>query len=226
MCQGRCRITVPKTQCPDSRCRLSATRLDSNVSMSHFFAYLSRMKLIQRWSLMRTTYGENVQEHSLRVAMIAHALAMIRNQFYGGTLNPDRAAVLAMYHDASEVITGDMPTPVKYYSDEIREAYKSIERAAENTLLEMLPAELRRSYEEFLGVTESDEYASLVKAADKLCAYITCLEEIAAGNREFTLAKEALRTTVEATGLPEVDYFMKTFVPSFSLTLDELSERT
>ena len=193
--------------------------------MSHFFAYLSRMKLIQRWSLMRTTYQENVQEHSLRVAMIAHALASIRNEFYGGTLNAERAAVLAMYHDASEVITGDMPTPVKYYSKDIRDAYKSIERAAENTLLEMLPERLRSNYQELLGVSTSDEYAGLVKAADKLCAYIKCLEEIAAGNREFALAKEALLATVEATKLPEVDYFMETFVPSFTLTLDELSER-
>lgn len=191
--------------------------------MSHFFAYLSRMKFIKRWGLMYSTYLENIQEHSLRVAMIAHALALIRNQVFGGHVNPDRTAVLALYHDASEVLTGDLPTPVKYFSPEIKQAYGDLEAAATQKLLSMLPSALQETYEAFFIPREADrEHAELVKAADKLCAYLKCVEEMGAGNREFVQAEQILRASVDQLNLPEVDYFMTTFMPSFRLTLDEL----
>jgi len=192
--------------------------------MSHFFAYLSRMRFIRRWGLMHSTHVENIQEHSLRAAMIAHALATIRNRLYGGTLSPDRVAVLAMYHDAGEVLTGDLPRPVKYFNPEIETSYHRIERVARDTLLAMLPDALRADYGPLLhpDAATADEQA-LVTAADKLCAYLKCLEEIAAGNREFVQAEKALRQTLDAIDRPEVRYFVTTFVPSFRLTLDELS---
>jgi 5'-deoxynucleotidase len=192
--------------------------------MSHFFAYLSRMRFIRRWGLMHSTHVENIQEHSLRAAMIAHALATICNRLYGGTLNPERLAVLAMYHDAGEVLTGDLPRPVKYFNPEIQTSYHRIERVARDTLLAMLPEALRGDYEPLLhpDAATADERA-LVTAADKLCAYMKCLEEIAAGNREFVQAEKALRQTLDAIDRPEVRYFVATFVPSFRLTLDELS---
>jgi 5'-deoxynucleotidase len=192
--------------------------------MSHFFAYLSRMRFIRRWGLMHSTHVENIQEHSLRAAMIAHALGTIRNRFYGGTLSPDRLAVLAMYHDAGEVLTGDLPRPVKYFNPEIETSYHRIERVARDTLLAMLPEALRGAYEPLVhpDAASADERA-LVTAADKLCAYMKCLEEIAAGNREFVQAEKALRQTLDAIDRPEVRYFVATFVPSFRLTLDELS---
>jgi len=191
--------------------------------MSHFFAYLARMKFIKRWGLMHNTYPENIQEHSLRVAMIAHALALIRNRLYGGSVNPDRAATLALFHDASEVLTGDLPTPVKYFNPEIRTAYHAIEAVARQKLLDMLPGELRDDYRGVVfGEGADAEHGDLVKAADRLAAYLKCLEEGAAGNREFSRAEKAVRETVDAIDLPEVRYFLKTFVPSFKLTLDEL----
>lgn len=191
--------------------------------MSHFFAYLSRMKFIKRWGLMYNTYPENIQEHSLRVALIAHTLAIIRNRVYGGRLNAERTAALALYHDATEVLTGDLPAPIKYFNPEIRQASKNVETAAAQRLFEMLPAELREAYEPFFFDAEADrEHRELVKAADKLCAYMKCLEEIGAGNREFSQAEKTLRKSVEAIALPEVIYFLEVFVPSFQLTLDEL----
>jgi len=191
--------------------------------MSHFFAYLSRMKFIRRWGLMYNTYPENIQEHSLRVALIAHTLAIIRKRVYGGRLNPERTATLALYHDATEVLTGDLPAPIKYFNPEIRQASKNVEAAAAQRLFEMVPIELRDEYETFFFGAEPDhEHHELVKAADKLCAYIKCLEEVGAGNREFSQAEKALRESVEAIGLPEVSYFLETFIPSFKLTLDEL----
>jgi len=191
--------------------------------MSHFFAYLSRMRFIRRWGLMHSTHAENIQEHSLRVAMIAHALALIRNRLYGGGLSAERVAVRAMYHDASEVLTGDLPRPVKYFNPEIETSYRRIEAVARQKLLEMVPAALRADYTALLGpegAADGDE--ALIKAADKLCAYLKCLEEITAGNREFAEAEKALRGTIEAIDLPEVRYFVETFVPSFRLTLDDL----
>jgi 5'-deoxynucleotidase len=191
--------------------------------MSHLFAYLARMKFIRRWGLMHNTYPENIQEHSLRVAMIAHALAIIRNRLFGGGLSPERAAVLALYHDTSEVLTGDLPAPVKYFNPEIKAAYRAIEAAAERKLFDMVPGELKEDYRGLLLGGDGDRaHRDLVKAADKLAAYIKCLEELAAGNHEFSKAEKVLRESVEALELPEVRYFLDTFVPSFRLTLDEL----
>ena len=191
--------------------------------MSHLFAYFSRMKLIRRWGLMRSTYPENVQEHSLRVAMAAHALALIRNRLFGGTVDPARAAVLALYHDSGEVLTGDLPSPIKYRNREIRSAYREIEASAAGALLAMVPEPLREDYRPLLLADAGDpEERVIVKAADKLCAWMKCLEETAAGNREFASAEEALRRIVEELDLPEVRYFVETFVPSFRLTLDDL----
>ena len=191
--------------------------------MSHLFAYLSRMKFIKRWGLMHSTYPENIQEHSLRVAMIAHALAVIRNRRFGGAVSPERAALLALYHDVGEVLTGDMPAPVKYFNPEIRGAYRAIETAANQRLLNMVPEALREEYRPlFVAATADRDAWDVVKAADKLCAYLKCVEEVAAGNREFSRAEQALRATVEALPQPEVRYFLETFAPSLRLTLDEL----
>jgi 5'-deoxynucleotidase len=193
------------------------------MTVSHFFAYLARMKFIRRWGLMHNTYPENIQEHSLRVATIAHALALIRSRVVGDHVNPERVAALALYHDVSEVLTGDLPTPVKYFNPEIKNAYQAIEKVAQQKLLDMLPESLRADYRPFLLAEEGDRtHWELVKAADRLAAYIKCLEEIAAGNREFSKAEKALRASVEALPLPEVRYFIETFVPSLTLTLDEL----
>jgi 5'-deoxynucleotidase len=191
--------------------------------MSHLFAYLSRMKLIRRWGLMHTAHPENIQEHSLRVAVIAHALAIIRNRKFGGAVNPERAATLALYHDASEVLTGDLPAPVKYSNPEISTAFKAIEAAATRKLWSLVPDELRDDYRPYLLPGDDDAHHMLVKAADKLCAYVKCLEEVAAGNPEFRQAERTLRTSVEALDLPEVRYFLEVFAPSFRLTLDELN---
>ncbi|MEX2224122.1 MAG: 5'-deoxynucleotidase [Candidatus Rokuibacteriota bacterium] len=193
------------------------------MTVSHFFAYMARMKFIRRWGLMHNTYPENVQEHSLRVAMIAHALALIRNRIHGGDVDPERVATLALFHDSSEVLTGDLPTPVKYFNPEIRTAYQAIERVAQQKLLDMLPDVLQAEYRPYLfGAPDDQPHWELVKAADRLAAYTKCLEERAAGNREFSRAEKALRASVDALELPEVRYFMDTFVPSFTLTLDEL----
>lgn len=191
--------------------------------MSHLFAYLSRMKFIRRWSLMHSTYPENVQEHSLHVALVAHMLAVIRNRLFSGRVNPERAATLALYHDVGEVLIGDLPTPVKYFNPEIKTAYQTIEQTAVHKLFGMLPEALRDDYRPFFEPTDTDrDHHELVKAADKLCAYLKCLEEVSAGNREFSQAEQTLKETVERIDLPEVGYFLETFVPSFRLTLDEL----
>jgi 5'-deoxynucleotidase len=191
--------------------------------MSHLFAYLARMKFIRRWGLMHSTYPENIQEHSLRVAQIAHTLALVKNRLYGGCVDPGRVAALALYHDASEVLTGDLPTPVKTFNPEIKAAYRTIEGAAREKLLSMLPEALRPDYAPFFQPGEGDRlHWELVRAADKLCAYMKCLEELGAGNPEFAQAEKALRASVEAIELPEVGYFLETFVPSLKLTLDEL----
>ena len=191
--------------------------------MSHLFAYLSRMKFIRRWGLMHNTYPENIQEHTVRVAMIAHALALIRNRRFGGDVSAERTATLALYHDVGEVLTGDMPAPVKYFNPEIRTAYRRIESAAHDKLLAMVPEDLRPDYRPLLFAEEADRaHWELVKAADKLCAYVKCLEEVSAGNGEFVKAEKALRAAVDALALPEVDYFLTTFAGSFRLTLDDL----
>jgi 5'-deoxynucleotidase len=192
--------------------------------MSHLFAYLARMRFIGRWGLMHSTRPENIQEHSLRVAMIAHALAVVRNRLFAGSVVPERLAVLGLYHDAAEVLTGDLPRPVKYFNPEIETSYRRIETVAREKLLGMVPDALRADYAALLRPeAASDVEQALVKAADKLCAYMKCLEEVTAGNREFAEAEKTLRQTIEAIDLPEVRYFVATFVPSFRLTLDELT---
>lgn len=189
----------------------------------HFFAFLNRMKYITRWGLMRNTQPENIQEHSLHVAMIAQSLGIIRNKFFGGNVNPDRIAVLGMYHDCNEIITGDMPTPIKYFNPEISKVYKDIEQISKNKLISMLPEELKGEYAAILFHEEqSGENWVLVKAADRIAAYIKCLEEVKAGNMEFKKARDSVRLTIDEMNLPEVKYFMEKFIPSFSLTLDEL----
>ena len=188
---------------------------------SHFFAYVSRMRFIQRWALMRNTAQENVQEHSHQVAVLAHALAVIRNEKFGGKVDAGEVAVAALYHDAGEILTGDMPTPIKYDNPDIRNAYKQVEAVAERKLLKMLPAELQPVYAPILTL-EGGEVEQLVKAADKLSAYIKCVEELKAGNNEFREAAAQTLRSLETYDLPEVRYFLETFMGSFSLTLDEL----
>lgn len=191
--------------------------------MSHnFFALISRMRYIGRWGLMRNTFQENIQEHSHMVAVLAHALAVIRRDVFGGTADPGQAAVLALYHDAPEILTGDLPTPIKYYSPEIRDAYKEVEAVSARKLLALLPEELRPAYAPLLDEDPKAELHKLVKAADKLSAYIKCVEELKAGNSEFRQAAEQTRAALMASPLPEVTYFMEHFMPGFSLTLDEL----
>ena len=187
----------------------------------HFFAHISRMRFINRWALMRNSYMENIQEHSHQVAVLAHALAVLRNEKFGGHVDPGAVAVAALYHDASEILTGDMPTPIKYDNPAIRTAYKDVEAVAEHKLLNMLPEELRGVYAPILTV-EDPEIEALVKAADKLSAYIKCVEELKAGNNEFREAAAQTRKALESYGMPEVESFLETFMDSFSLTLDEL----
>ncbi|MCG3461277.1 5'-deoxynucleotidase [Xenorhabdus bovienii] len=192
--------------------------------MSHFFAQLSRLKLINRWPLMRNVRTENVSEHSLQVAFVAHALAVIKNRKFNGSINAERIALLAMYHDASEVITGDLPTPIKYYNPKIAHEYKKIEKIAQHKLLAMLPSELQDDFRSILDdQLHTDEETAIVKQADALCAYLKCLEELSAGNAEFNQAKSRLEKTLAERHSEEMDYFLTVFVPSFSLSLDEIS---
>lgn len=197
-----------------------------NEPKYHFFSYLARMKLIDRWSLMRCTQTENVQEHSLQVAIIAHAIALIKNKYFNGTLSPEKVALSAIFHDATEVLTGDLPTPVKYYSPEIKNAYKEIETTAAEQLLKLLPDDFKEDYRKLLLVPESDqETLRIIKAADSIAAYVKCLEEEAAGNNEFSRAKKTIENKLNSLReYPEVDYFIRNFISSFSLTLDELSK--
>ncbi len=180
------------------------------MSQSHFFAHLSRLKLINRWPLMRNVRTENVSEHSLQVAMVAHALAAIKNRKFGGRVNAERIALLAMYHDASEVLTGDLPTPVKYFNSQIAQEYKAIEKIAQQKLVDMVPDELRDIFEPLIDEHHySEEEKSLVKQADALCAYLKCLEELSAGNNEFLLAKGRLEKTLESRRSAEMDYLCR-----------------
>lgn len=189
----------------------------------NFFALISRMKYIDRWALMRNTETENIQEHSHQVAVLAHALALIANQRFGAQLDPGRVAVAALYHDATEIITGDMPTPVKYYNSTLRDSYKQVEAAAADRLLSMLPPELRPEFEPYLRESDPESHA-YVKAADKLSAYLKCVEEVKAGNSEFRLAKEQTWAALMNKPLPALQYFIDQFLPSFELTLDELQK--
>ena len=192
--------------------------------MSHFFAYMTRMKFIQRWGLMRNTMTENIQEHSLQVAMVAHMLAVTRNRLFGGNVDPARAALLAMYHDCSEVITGDLATPIKCFNPAINKEYKKIEHLAAEKIFNMIPEELSDDFESMFFAQDADkELHQLVKAADKLCAYLKCLEELQAGNNGFLKAERTIMASLMKMNLPEVTYFVEKFSPSFSLTLDELN---
>ncbi len=188
-----------------------------------FFAVISRMKYINRWALMRNTISENISEHSLETAFIAHALALIRNRRFGGSINAERCALLAMYHDATEIITGDLPTPVKYYNKEIRSVYGEIERNATEQLLSYLPDYLRDDYRGLLDDSgdEDKELWRLVKAADKISALIKCLEERRMGNDDFQSAEKATLAAIHALNLPEAEAFLEEFIPAYSLTLDE-----
>ncbi len=191
----------------------------SNVG---FFALLYRMKYISRWGLMRNSNKENISEHSLETAIIAHGLAVMRNKRFGGNVNPEKVALLAMFHDVSETITGDLPTPVKYFNSDISKSYKQVERVALEKLLTMLPDDMRDEYRDILIPDESDETMILVKAADKLSALLKCIEEESAGNGEFALAKKSTLESIEQMGVPEAQEFIKEFLPSYKLTLDEL----
>ena len=187
-----------------------------------FFAYLSRMRYITRWSLMRNALDENIQEHSHMVAVLAHALGVIRRDVFGVDCDPAEYAAVALYHDSSEILTGDLPTPIKYHSREIREAYAQIEQLACDKLLATLPEELRAAFGDVMTGERARQCHDLVKAADKLSAYIKCIEERKAGNDEFLQAEKQTRAALEESALPEVTYFLEHFIPAFELTLDEL----
>ena len=190
---------------------------------NNFFAMISRLKWIDRWALMKNATNENLSEHSLEVAMIAHALCVIGNRRFGKNLNGERAALIGMYHDATEIITGDMPTPVKYYNDEIRHVYKDIEKEAQRRLISLLPDDMKDEYDSIFSPGEELSYEKrLVKGADKLSAYIKCIAERRAGNDDFLSAERQTRKLLEEMRLPEVDYFLLHFIPAFELTLDEL----
>ena len=189
--------------------------------MYNFFAYMARMKYITRWSLMRNSVSENIQEHSHMVAVLAHALAVIRREVFGGMADPEACACAALFHDATEIFTGDLPTPIKYFDPEIRSAYHRVEDAAAEKLLDLLPEELRGAYEPLLR-EEDGEVRTLVKAADKLAAYLKCREELAAGNSEFADAERETLALLRAMALPEVDWFLENFAGAFGLTLDGL----
>ena len=190
--------------------------------MSKFFAFLDRMKYIKRWSLMRSVREENIMEHTQQVSVIAHALALISNKIYNKNINVEKTVLLAQYHEVGEVITGDLPTPIKYFNPEIKNAYKDLEKHASVRILNMLPEELKGEYQSYiLPDTDTEEY-KLVKYADRLSAYLKCVEEIKAGNLEFKKAKLSIEKDTKNTGNDAVNYYIKTFVPAYSNTLDEL----
>ena len=187
-----------------------------------FFAMLSRMKNIRRWALMRNTRSENICEHSHEVAVIAHALAVITNRHYGGHINAEKCVMLAVYHDVPEILTGDMPTPVKYYNPAMREAYRQVEQSACDKLIEMLPDDLRDEYDALLRPQDKNsEEMKLVKAADKLSALIKCIEETSQGNREFASARRATEEVIRAMDMPAVNEFLENYIPAYELTLDD-----
>jgi 5'-deoxynucleotidase len=189
-----------------------------------FYAMVSRMKLIDRWALMRNSQTENISEHSLEVSILAHALAVIGNERLGGRHNAEKAALIGIFHDTTEIITGDMPTPVKYFNEEIQGAFKAVEKVAAQRLLLMLPEDIRKSYTELMIPREEDAYLwKLVKAADKLSALIKCIEERKAGNSEFENAEKSVKKQLEAMKLPELDIFMEEFLPAYHKNLDELN---
>ena len=189
----------------------------------HFYAMMSRMKYIKRWGLMNNTKNENISEHSQQVAIIAHCLVLIHNKRFGGHLDAERAAVLAIFHDSTEIITGDMPTPIKYFNPQINEAYKKIENVAADKLISMLPEDFKEDFEEIIKANgeQDKELKKYVKAADKFSALIKCIEELRMGNDEFIKAKDTIESSLKNMNLPEAEVFEKEFLPSFSLALDE-----
>ena len=190
--------------------------------MYNFYAFMDRMKYIKRWQLMRSVRDENIMEHSQQTAMFAHALAVINNTVFGGTASAEKAVLYAVYHECSEVMTGDLPTPIKYFNSNINGAYKSLEEKACEKLLSTLPEDLRGEFSLSLKPdTKSYEYA-LMKAADRLAAYVKCLEELRCGNNEFIKARKSIEADLHSRKMPEVEYFFKYFIKSFSLSLDEL----
>lgn len=194
------------------------------MQQSRFYAYLSRMKHIFRWSLMKNSQQESLSVHTLDTAVIAHCLGLLRNRRFGGSCDVNRLVLLAMYHDCSEILTGDMPTPIKYYNPEIKAAYKEVEAVANEKLVSMLPEDLRGDYRPFFcHEGEDPELLRLLKAADKLSALVKCIEEENAGNREFVKAKQSTLKAIEEMRLPEADAFIKEFLPSYGLTVDELN---
>ena len=194
------------------------------MQQSRFYAYLSRMKHIFRWSLMKNSQQESLSVHTLDTAVIAHCLGLLRNRRFGGSCDVNRLVLLAMYHDCSEILTGDMPTPIKYYNPEIKAAYKEVEAVANEKLVSMLPEDLRGDYRPFFcHEGEDPELLRLLKAADKLSALVKCREEENAGNREFVKAKQSTLKAIEEMRLPEADAFIKEFLPSYGLTVDELN---
>ena len=190
----------------------------------HFFAYINRMKFIQRWGLMRNTLPENDMEHALQTAMIAHAIAVMGNVRYQKNYNAEYIMALAMYHDASEVITGDLPTPIKHHNPAIKAEYNKLETIAAQKLISMLPPDLREYYTPLIAHDESTAEWKLIKAADRICAYIKCLEERKGGNLEFESARKSVKKFLDQVDLPEVQDFMSQCVPGFAMTLDEISE--
>jgi 5'-deoxynucleotidase len=190
---------------------------------SNFYAYLSRLRWIKRWGLKRNAHEENVMEHSWEVAVIAHTLALIKNRYFDGNVDANAVATTALYHDVTEVITGDLPTPIKYHSRAINEAYKQIEQQAEIELLNLLPKKLQKEFQLLIFHNEIPKnIAEIVHAADKISAYLKCLAELKAGNKEFDIAAERLAVVISEFEQPEVRFFMQVFVPGCALTLDGL----
>ena len=192
--------------------------------MNNFFGMLSRMKYINRWGLMRNNINENIAEHSLQVAIIAHGLAVIGNKRFGRNLNAEHIAMMGIMHDTTEIITGDLPTPIKYYAPEIRDAYKKVENIAANQLLKELPEDMQEAYEDILIEDDSIEW-KYVKAADKLSAYIKCIEEKNTGNTDFAKAEDTIRKALEDMQMEEIDVFIEEFLPAYVMTLDEINQK-
>ncbi len=191
--------------------------------MNTFFAYLNRMKYIERWALMRSTRKENIMEHSQQVAVIAHALCEIGNKYFAKNYDSNEITVVALFHECSEVITGDLPTPIKYYNKEINSAYKDLEQKANDKLIEKLPVEMRETYSNILSTPKDSDAHKIMKGADKISAYIKCLEELSSGNSEFVSAKQSIGEELINYPMEEVKYFMENFIQTFEMTLDQLS---
>ena len=194
--------------------------------MSSFFAFLKRMRFINRWSLMRNTETENIQEHSLEVAMVAHNLAALKNEYFGGNLDVNKVAVIAMYHEVSEIFTGDMPTPIKYFDPKLRSLYGEVETLAQEKMLSTLPKRLQAVYKPYIVDAETLPEWPIVKAADTLSAYMKCVNELHAGNDEFKEAHDTILAKLKALDMPEVDMFIEEYVPALSQSLDQLNYYT